>query len=71
MRLLKSKGLNAHSFRHTHATILAENGASLKGMAYRLGHSKINVTQDFYVHNTQRLQDGIADIFEGKMQTSN
>ncbi|MBQ4494345.1 MAG: site-specific integrase [Selenomonadaceae bacterium] len=69
MRLLKNKDLNAHSFRHTHATILAENGAHPKGMASRLGHSKINITQDLYVHNTQGLQEGIAVIFDRSLQT--
>lgn len=41
MHLLKTKGVNAHSFRHTHATILAESGALPKAVAGRLGHSKI------------------------------
>lgn len=69
MRLLKDNGLNAHSFRHTHATILAENGAHPKGLASRLGHSKINVAQDLYVHDTQKMQEGFAVIFDKSLQT--
>ena len=69
MRLLKSKGVNTHSFRHTHATILAENGAFLKGIASRLRHSKLNVTQDLYIHGTQKMQEGFAVIFDKNLQT--
>ena len=32
-KFLRILGLNAHSFRHTHATMLIENGASPKGVA--------------------------------------
>lgn len=33
-----------HSLRHTHATMLAEKGASPKYVQYRLGHKNIQVT---------------------------
>lgn len=69
MRLLKDNGVNAHSFRHTQATILAENGAHPKGLAARLGHSKINITHDLYVHATQKMQEGFAVIFDKNLQT--
>ena len=70
MRILKNNGINSHSFRHTQATVLAEIGASPKGTASRLGHSKISVTQDLYVHSTQKMQDGLAAIFDKKLQTN-
>jgi integrase len=68
-RYLKAQGLNCHSFRHTHATMLIENGATPKGVAGRLGHSKTSITQDLYTHNTQKLQQETANIFSHAMQT--
>lgn len=62
-------GFNAHSFRHTHATILIEGGASLKGVAGRLGHKKINITDEVYTHNTKKIQEDTLNIFTSQMQT--
>lgn len=63
-------GLNCHSFRHTHATALIEAGATPKGVAGRLGHSSVSITQDLYAHNTRALQKDTADLFARIMQTS-
>jgi len=70
MKMLTVEGLNAHSFRHTHATVLIENGAMPKGVAGRLGHASTAITQDLYTHNTEKLQKDTAAIFEKSMQTS-
>jgi integrase len=67
--LLANNGLNAHSFRHTHATMLAEDGAPLRGIAGRLGHKRLDVTNDIYTHNTQKMQEDVVEIFAKKMQT--
>jgi integrase len=55
---------NYHSLRHTHATILVENGANIKGIQERLGHSDIKITLNQYVHNTESMKDESVDIFE-------
>lgn len=39
-----------HTFRHTCATRLAENGMDLLGLRDWLGHSDIKVTAERYVH---------------------
>lgn len=39
-----------HTLRHTHASILVENGRSLPDVARRLGHSSPRVTMDIYAH---------------------
>ena len=52
---LKQHGVNAHSFRHTHATICAENGAPPKGIAARLGHSTPIITETLYTHGTDKM----------------
>lgn len=53
-----------HSLRHTHATILVENGANIKDVQERLGHANISVTMDMYVHNTDKIKKESIDIFE-------
>lgn len=68
--MLSKCGLNAHSFRHTHATQLIENGASAKGVAERLGHADATITQNLYTHNTEKLQEETAAIFDKTLQTN-
>ncbi|MBR4383627.1 MAG: site-specific integrase, partial [Selenomonadaceae bacterium] len=66
---LNRENLNAHSFRHTHATQLIENGAAPKGVAGRLGHANTAITQNLYTHNTEKLQEETALIFDKNLQT--
>ena len=66
---LRKNGFNAHSFRHTHATQLIENGATPKGVAGRLGHASTAITQNLYAHNTEKLQEETASIFVKNLQT--
>lgn len=58
-KVLKQSGLNALSFRHTHATMLTENGANPLGVSARLGHSDPVTTQNIYVHNTEKMQENM------------
>lgn len=67
---LLSNNLNAHSFRHSHITMLIENGASPKSVAARVGHSKVDITQNIYTHITEKMQTETADIFEKITQTN-
>lgn len=53
-----------HSFRHTHATLLLENGAIDKAIQERLGHSRISTTIDTYSHLTNKTKKETVDIFE-------
>ena len=62
--------LNAHSFRHTHATQLIELGGSAKAVAGRLGHTNVQITQNLYTHNTLKLQQELALIFAENLQTN-
>lgn len=55
---------NFHSLRHTHATILIENGANIKDVQERLGHADIHTTMNIYVHNTDKIKNETVDIFE-------
>ena len=61
---LKREKLNAHSFRHTHATQLIENGATLEGMSERLGGKNSDSTFNVYVHNTSKVQEQLYKLQE-------
>lgn len=49
--------LTLHSLRHTHASLLFESGVSLQAVAIRLGHKNSKITEEIYLHITQRKQE--------------
>lgn len=53
-----------HSLRHTHATLLIENGVSPKSVQKRLGHRNIHTTLQTYVHDTENMEQNAVDAFE-------
>lgn len=53
-----------HQLRHTHATMLIENGAPIKDVQERLGHANIQITMNTYVSNTEKMKTATRDIFE-------
>ncbi|ALA12298.1 site-specific integrase [Paenibacillus larvae] len=58
---------NFHSLRHTHATLLLEQGAPIKDIQSRLGHSRSGITLDTYSHLTDKMKNETVDIFERLM----
>ena len=59
-RLKLPHDLRFHSFRHTHATLLAEQEIGVKKIQVRMGHASASFTMDRYIHNTEKMQDGIS-----------
>lgn len=64
----RKEGINMHSFRHTHATLLAENGAPAKDVAARLGQKNVNITLNTYTHVTDAMRESTRDILESLSQ---
>ncbi|WP_321388737.1 site-specific integrase [uncultured Enterococcus sp.] len=48
--------ITPHSFRHTHASLLFESGATIKEVQLRLGHSNVKTTLDIYTHVTKNAE---------------
>lgn len=42
--------LHSHLFRHTYATLLLNNGVSIKTIAKACGHTNSKITESFYAH---------------------
>lgn len=55
------KILTTHTFRHTHVSKLAELGAPLYLIQHDVGHSRSKITQQVYLHVTQKAEQQLAD----------
>lgn len=49
--------LTAHALRHTHASLLAEQGIPLETISRRLGHSDSRITREIYLHVTEKMKE--------------
>ena len=55
----------------SHATTqLAKIGVPAKAIAGRLGHADATITQNLYMHNTEKLQEEVATNFAKTLQTN-
>lgn len=57
-----------HKLRHTHGTILAEEGINPKAIQQRLRHASIVTTMNTYVHATDELQSQAIAGFEHRVR---
>ena len=53
-----------HSLRHTHASILLENGFSMTYVSKRLGHANVSTTANIYSHVTNSMEDSAKKMLE-------
>lgn len=53
-----------HALRHTHATMLIEQGTPIKSVSERLGHSNSQVTWNIYVKVTDKIESESVEKFE-------
>lgn len=61
-------GVRLHDLRHTHATLMLQQGIHPKIVQERLGHATIAVTLDTYSHVLPGLQEAAALRFEEGLQ---
>jgi integrase len=58
------KGITLHSFRHTHASLLIEQGMDIKAIASRLGHEDRAVTLQTYGHLMPGQDERAAKVMD-------
>lgn len=59
--------ITPHALRHTHVSLLAENGIPLDAISRRVGHEDSEVTRKIYLHVTEKQKE--KDIEELKKVT--
>jgi len=64
-------GVRLHDARHSHASLLIQQGAHPKIVQERLGHASIQVTLDTYSHVAPGLQEAAAEAFDEVLFTKN
>ncbi len=64
------KKIRIHDFRHSHASLLISQGASIVAVAKRLGHSNIEQTLNTYAHMMPKEDDLILEILQKNASAS-
>ena len=54
--------IRIHDFRHTHATLLVNEGINIQEIARRLGHADVNITWKTYAHLYPREEERAIKI---------
>jgi integrase len=65
----KVKVIRFHDARHTHASLMLQQGVPLKVVSERLGHSSMSVTADVYAHIIPGMQENAAQRFDAAFTT--
>ncbi len=60
----KLKEITIHDFRHSHASLLANEGINIQEIARRLGHAKIEMTWNTYSHLYPREEERAIKVLE-------
>lgn len=57
--------IRIHDFRHSHVSLLANEGINIQEIARRLGHSKIDMTWNTYAHLYPREEERALTVLNG------
>ena len=69
-RIAKRAGfsdIRLHDLRHTHASLLLQQGTDMKTISTRLGHASIAFTMDTYAHLLPGMQKSAMEKFESAL----
>lgn len=56
--------VSLHSLRHTNATLLIQQGVSIRAVSGRLGHSQTSTTMNIYAHQLQSADAAAAEALD-------
>lgn len=56
-RILGREKITPHVLRHTHVSLMAEQGVDLDTISRRLGHENSKVTREIYLHVTKKMKE--------------
>ena len=72
-KLSKKTGIyiHPHMFRHTQASLLIANGASIPDVSKRLGHAQISTTMNIYAHALRNADERNVAILESLFSALN
>jgi integrase len=56
--------VSIHSLRHTNATLMIANGADLRTVSKRLGHSNLSTTGNIYTHAIKSADERAAEVLQ-------
>lgn len=66
-RAIENAGLphiTIHDLRHSHATILINNGVNIVAVSKRLGHANVNMTLKVYTHLLDKTEDEMMKVID-------
>ena len=64
-RRILGRAITPHTLRHTHASLLMEQGVSIDTISRRLGHADSQITREIYLHVTKKLQEKENEQLKG------
>ena len=64
VRSINLHDVTLNCLRHTHASLLIEQGIHVKVLSERLGHASVAFTMDTYAHLLPGLQQQAADAID-------
>jgi integrase len=72
-KIARQAGLNGvrfHDLRHAHASLMLQQGVSVKVISERLGHSGVAITLDTYSHVLPGMQEAAIKRFDEVMEAT-
>ena len=62
------KKIRLHDFRHSHTSLLANEGINIQEIARRLGHSNVQITWNTYSHLYPREEERAISVLNRIIQ---